>query len=198
MDKFFDKKYSVELPKLVRGRNEEAFEIDRSFFDEFAYSPIESGELKIAAVFVKYETHLDATFDFDGTVELSCDRCMEPYPHALSFSQRVIFSYDQDIEFDTDEVILLDQNEPRLLLAKDFYDFILLQIPLRKVPTADIHLCAPRVMEMLGLNPDGSPKTPEAEKEPSEEEGSEEPVDPRWAELKKLKESGTSETEDAE
>jgi uncharacterized metal-binding protein YceD (DUF177 family) len=82
---------------------------------------------------------------------------------------------------------LIEDSTMVIYLAQDFYDFIILQLPLRRVPEASVHLCAPEVLDLLGLKADGSPKDPElAVVEPEDEE---EPIDPRWQALKKLKDS---------
>lgn len=185
MSQAFEKRYSVEVPKLRYGLNQEVFHLDRSFFEAFEFSVIEEGTMRVDATFEKFETHIDGRFHFSGTVILNCDRCMEPYPYQMEFDQRIVFSKDEDLEFETDEVILLDDSVPVVFLATDFYDFIHLEIPLRRVPEPDIHLCAPSVLEMLGLNPDGSEREPvEEEEEPEMDE-----FDPRWQTLRKLKDS---------
>ena len=174
--------YSVEVPKLRYGLNQDVFHIDRSFFEAFEYSAIQEGELRVDVEITKYETHLDAHFHFVGWISLECDRCLELYRHALDFRQQIIYSFDEDLEFDTDEVVLLDESVPVIHLAQDFYDFIHLEIPLRKVPAPQIHLCAPEVLELLNLNPDGSERAPIVTEEEEEDES-----DPRWQALRKLK-----------
>jgi len=183
----FEKRYSVEVPKLRYGLNKEVFHLDRSFFEAFEFSAIEEGNLEVEATLEKFETHIDGRFHFKGTVILPCDRCLEPFPYEMEFDQRIVFSKDEDLEFDTDEVILIDDSVPVIFLATDFYDFIHLEIPLRKVPEPDIHLCAPSVLEMLGLNPDGSEREPAPVEEEEEEEADLD--DPRWRMLRKLKDS---------
>ncbi len=131
----------------------------------------------------KSTTHLDAKFRFTGEIMIECDRCLEPYPYPLDFEVRIVYSFDEELEFDTDEVILIEDSTPVIYFARDLYDFIVLEMPLRRVPSTDVHLCAPQVLELLGLNPDGSPK------EPEELETEEETTDPRWQALNKLKDS---------
>ncbi|MEM7039279.1 MAG: DUF177 domain-containing protein [Bacteroidota bacterium] len=181
MDKFFERQYALELPKLRHGDNVDHFDIDSSFFEAFEFSPVNEGEVAVDVTITKLETHLDAKFEFNGHIVLNCDRCMEPYPHVLNSTRRVIFAYDEDLEFDTEEVILIEHNHSMLYLSKDLYDFVLLEIPIRKVPHPSVHICPPNVLEILGLNPDGTEKVVEAEEEDDE------PVDPRWAALKNLK-----------
>jgi uncharacterized protein len=182
VDKLFERKYSVEVPKLQYGLNEAVFKVDSSFFAHFEFSPIQEGDLTVTATIDRSMTHLDAKFHFQGEIMVECDRCLEPYPYPLDFQTRIVYSFDEELEFDTDEVVLIEESTPTLFFAQDFYDFIVLQIPLRRVPPPEVHLCAPKVLELLGLNPDGSPK--ESEPEAEEEEDTE---DPRWQALKKLK-----------
>lgn len=184
VEKSFERKYSVDIPKLQFGLNDDTFAIDSAFFAEFEFSPIHEGQLKVAASIDRLTTHLDAKFHFTGQIQIECDRCLEPYPYALDFETRIVFTFDDELEFDTDEVILIDPSAPTIFLAQDFYDLIVLEIPLRRVPEAEVHLCAPQVLELLGLNPDGSPKAPAPE-----EEEEEEIIDPRWQALNKLKDS---------
>jgi uncharacterized protein len=181
----FEKRYSVEVPKLRYGLNKEVFHLDRSFFEAFEFSVIQEADMQVDATFEKFETHIDARLHFSGHVVLPCDRCLEPYPQKMDFNQRIVFSKDEDLEFETDEVILLDDSVPLISLATDFYDFIHIEIPLRRVPPTEIHLCAPIVLEMLGLNPDGSEREPEVVEEEQEVDA----IDPRWQMLRKLKDS---------
>lgn len=185
MDKVFERKYSVDVPKLRHGLNEEKFTVDRSFFEAFEFSPIQEGRVQVQVMIDKSSTHLDAKFHFQGEITLECDRCLEPYPHNLDFETRIVYSFDEELEFDTDEVVLIEESTPTIFFAQDFYDFIVLQIPIRRVPEASVHLCAPEVLSLLGMNSDGSPKEPEPVEE--ELEGEEDTKDPRWNALKRLK-----------
>ena len=184
MDKLFDKEYSIEVQKLELGESKEDFNIGRSFFEAFEHSLVADGDLTVQADIIKYNTHLDVTFSFKGEIMLACDRCSEPYPYPLEFSNRVIFSYDESMEFNTDDVVLLDRNQNEVQIAEDLYDFINLQVPLRKVPEPEVHVCAPEVLKILGLV-----ESEEAENEANEEEE----IDPRWQKLRELKDKDNKE-----
>jgi uncharacterized protein len=187
VDKLFERKYSVDVPKLRQGLNEAVFTVDPSFFVHFEYSPIQEGNVKVVVSIDKSTTHLDAKFHFQGEIMVECDRCLEPYPFPVDFETRIVYTFDEELEFDTDEVVLIDESTPTLFFAQDFYDFIVLQIPLRRVPSPEVHLCAPQVLELLGLNPDGSPKEEPVEEEAENDTEGSEVEDPRWEALKKLK-----------
>ncbi|MEL6844510.1 MAG: DUF177 domain-containing protein [Bacteroidota bacterium] len=136
----------------------------------------------------KTNTHLDVHFAIQGKVMIPCDRCSELYPHEIDTTYRIIYTFDEDMDFEGEEVMYVNPNEPYLSLMQELYDIINLAIPLRKVPPKHIHLCDPRVLAILGLDENGDPigSQPEQAKEVPQEED-EDDIDPRWAALKKLK-----------
>lgn len=176
-DKIFEKRYSVEIPKLILGFQKEEFHVDNDFFGHFEHSPVQEGDLVVEAGITKTNTHIDVVFDIKGNIVLECDRCTEPYPQAIEAQYRVIYAYDERLEVDTDEVVLIDPNEPFLSLVQEIYDFIILEIPIRKVPPESVHKCPPEVLRLLAQGEE------ETEKEADEE------VDPRWEALRKLKDN---------
>lgn len=176
--KRFDQAFTVDIPKLNEGRNDAEFTIDRSFFEHFSYSPVQEGQMKVTALLEKFTRHIDARFHFEGVVTLHCDRCTEPYPHALAFDQRMIFTFEEGQEWSLDEVVVLTPEQTQIHLAADFYDFIMLQLPLRKVPPASVHECPEEVKRILGITG--------AEEEGEESEATEH-TDPRWEGLEELK-----------
>lgn len=177
MAKKFERKYSIEVPKLRLGENAEQFEIDSSFFTEFGNPELSAGDIKVEARVHKNERQMDITFHFVGSIVLACDRCMEPFDQPLDFEQRVIYSYEEDEDFGNDEVIQIDEKNPLLYVGKDLYDFVALQVPLRNVPSEAEHTCPEWVEKMLAGE----------DREEDDEASDDEDIDPRWAALKKLK-----------
>ena len=170
--------YAFELSKLKDGLNELSFKIDRSFFAEFEHSLVEEGTVSIKTEIAKNKTHLDVLMHLMGTLQLPCDRCTEPYPFQVETQRRLIFAFEQRQEFKNEEVIMIDSNAVWIDLSKEFYDFIHLEVPLRKVPAPEIHVCDDSILKMLGIKEDEN----EAESIPEEDQ-----IDPRWEALKKLK-----------
>jgi uncharacterized metal-binding protein YceD (DUF177 family) len=189
VDNLFERKYSVELSKLLFGLNEEVFKIDRSFFTEFELSQIEDGDVDVKVSITKHTSHLDVTIAFEGRVMLPCDRCLEPWPYDLKVEERVIFTTDSEMEFDFDEVVVIEDSVNWLPLYTEFFDFMHIHLPIRKVPPAEVHLCPPAVLEILGLDAQGNESDSyRIERKPEEDQAEEdEVIDPRWAALKKLK-----------
>ena len=150
-----------------------------SFFEYFQHDLIRDASVQAVLKIRKNESHLDVTFVLSGKLELPCDRCSELYPHRLEATQRVFYAFDEDFKAEGQEVMYVDPNEAYLSIMQELYDFINLEVPLRRVPEPEVHLCSPETLRMLGLDEKGDP-LPEEEKEEGE-------IDPRWEELKKLR-----------
>ena len=182
MDKAFKRRYSINVARLKLGGNTDAFEIQSDFFEHFEGSMVKEAKVKTELQITKYNTHLDVHFLLTGTIGLPCDRCGETYPHPLDEKTRIIYSFDPEMNFEGYEVMFAESHESQLSLVQELYDFIHMSIPMRKIPRPEIHLCAPEVLDMLGLDERGNPKeTIEEQPEESEE------ADPRWEMLKQLK-----------
>lgn len=183
-DRSFERRYSINVARLKEGRHEETFEFDHEFFEYMESDLVSQGKVDLTLKLTKYSRHIDARFHFHGQVEIPCDRCGQPYPQPIEEIKQIIYSFDDEMKFDGYEVIYVDPSEPFLQFVQEAYDFIHLALPMRRVPDESIHLCSPDVLELLGLDAQGNP-LPDEEPEPGDD--SDEPVDERWAALKKLR-----------
>lgn len=110
--------------------------------------------MKVDVLLHKYETHADATFTFTGTITLECDRCLEEYPHHFSSVARIIYSHDARMDAEGEEVVFVDPSVDSLSFVQEFYDFICLQIPIRRIPPLEVHRCPEEVYRLLGIDPE--------------------------------------------
>lgn len=179
-DQKFNNLYSLNLAQLSLGKEEESFELNRSFFEHFDFGLSQNGQVQATLQLHRYEHHIDVMYFLKGTVEVACDRCLEPYLQPIDSSHRLIYSFDPDQKFEDTEVIQVKDDLAPLLVAQELYDFTQVSLPLRRVPEPEVHLCDPKILEVLGIDADGN--RIETQKEDGEDE-----IDPRWAALKKLK-----------
>jgi uncharacterized metal-binding protein YceD (DUF177 family) len=170
--------YSVELPKLKNGLNHFVFDVSEEFFAGFEQPLIREGQIQIQVELKKNLNQLDAFFRMKGFVQLSCDRCDEPFQFPVEIEKRLVYAYqDQGVEEDDyEELIYLDPKNHLLDLRQEMYDFICLEVPIRKVPEGCDETC-PRYPAAVLL----------PEQDAVSEVGDEEVSDPRWAILNKLK-----------
>lgn len=212
-DRLFERKYSLNVARLVVGEQEDTFPIDGAFFEHFQHSPIKEGDVTAHLRMVKTTTFLDVTFHLIGYVVVSCDRCSQPYHHPIDESYRIIYSFRPGLQNDEVEVMYTDSVESQLPISQELYDFVQVSVPIRKVAPPEIHTCDPSILALIKADEDededlfddpddededdwddeddsedgdDDDPAPEAEiAEVPEEEPRE--IDPRWAALKKLR-----------
>lgn len=172
--------FDIPFVGLRLGKHIFSFEIDKEFFELFDTSLIKSGDIYVHLTFDKRKEHFFVLeLYIDGTVGTDCDRCMEPMNIQINCQNRLIVKFRGTAttkEEDDPDVLVLDDNEVKLNLAKPIFDFIHLAMPLKKTCSMDAlgsKECNPAVLKHLK----------ELKKDKKDERG----IDPRWEALKKLK-----------
>jgi uncharacterized metal-binding protein YceD (DUF177 family) len=153
------------------------FTLGDAFFTEYGADQVAGGELVAAVALDKKETFIEAHFRIQGQVGLVCDRSLEPFDLALDINKRIVFKYGEEETELSDEIIVIRHDRTFLDVGQYFYEFIVLEIPMKK-----LH---PKFRDAeAGDDNDGkliytSPADPES--------GDDDVIDPRWEQLKKLK-----------
>jgi uncharacterized protein len=171
------KQYSIPFTGLKIGHHQFTLEVDDKFFNEFEYSLIKSGLLKVDLLMEKQETMLVLDFEISGTVQLNCDRCLAGYSHQLNAKDRLIakFSNIEDLN-DVEEVLVLSKNDSEVDLSSFIYEIITLVAPY-------VNVCEdPGNTSFCDLEMIGKLKELEVEQEQESDDS-----DPRWDILKKIR-----------
>lgn len=165
------KKYDIDISKLNLGRFEYSFQIDDSFFELFDYSIIDKGRLKADLFLEKSSTFISLHFQISGVIKLICDRSLDEFNYNMSTNNELVLRFgEEDLEV-SDEIEIISYKTQTINVASYIYEFISVAIPMKK-----LH---PR----FANEPEGDQIIYSSEDE--QEEKSE--IDPRWIELKKLK-----------
>lgn len=168
--------YSIPLNGLKEGRHEFDFEIGKAFFDEFEESEITDGSLVAYIEMDKISSHIDLLIRIKGSVMISCDRCLEMFSRPLECENRLLVGLGKSISEDDPDILSLTDDENTLDLKQNFYEYIHLALPIKRVHPDDRNgksTCDPVMLKKLH--------------ELLVEETGEEHFDPRWDELRKLK-----------
>lgn len=171
--------YRIPYTGLKLGQHVFEYEIGKRFFDEFEYSIVKDGQLKAIITLDKQETMMIAHFDITGSISLDCDVCLSSFPSAASISERLIINFfgNEDLEDDTEEILVLSAKDHELDIAPLMYEYINLAVPFNNrcedpgnTPSCDL--------EMIATIDKLSSENREAESET---------IDPRWEALNKIK-----------
>jgi len=113
-------------------------------------------------------------------MKLGCDVCLADYPYSVEIKERQIVKLNgnEDLEDDTEEIIVLKRSETEINVATLIYEFITLAVPYisRCADEGNTEWCD---SEMIAKLQQLAPGPKEVEEE--------EIADPRWEALKKIK-----------
>lgn len=170
--------FDIEIIKLSPGIHEFKFKVGSGFFKKFDYGLIEKGDLIVKVVLEKHVHLINAKFEIEGEVELTCDRSLEKFNHPLSLQNELVVKFGDEEDVLADDVIVVKYDEPVLNVAIFIYEYITVAIPLKK-----IH---PKFRDENENDVDQLIYT-SGEEEDTGENSSNGEIDPRWKELLKLK-----------
>lgn len=169
------KKYKIPFSGLAAGQHDFEFEIDNKFFDCYEHSLIKKGNLRALVELQKQENMLVVNFNVEGTIELTCDYCLNEFDYPLSFKERTLVKFVlEDWEDETEEVIILSKTDHELDISTLLYEYTNVRVPYYSKCTeqgVDVS-CNPEILEKITGNSG---------------ENEEEKIDPRWEALKNIK-----------
>lgn len=149
------------------------FVIDEKFFEAIEYSDLEKGSVNVSVDIIKQERMMIFEFNLKGYVEVSCDRCLEPFEQLVEGNERLIVKFGDRFEEQSDEVIVISENDYEFNVSPYIYEYIKLNLPMQCIHPDDEDgnsTCNEDMLDRLSYD---NYKEPEA--------------DPRWDILKKLK-----------
>jgi len=168
----YRRQFLISFGGLKLGNHQLDFEIDSRFFEEFEYSEYKTGSLKVVMGMEKQQRMLILDFSVLGSVEVICDRCLDPFPPEINGKHKLFVKFGSDSHKKNNDVIVIPENETRFDVGHYIYEYIVLSVPIRHVHPENedgISGCDPEVLKKM------------------EEIKVTEKADPRWDALKKLK-----------
>ena len=122
--------YEIPLLSMEIGDHTYSFELDDKFFEENESDQITKGDLKVIVTVDKKYSFYEMTLKIDGTVELSCDRCLADFNQHIKNEEKIIVKVTEHPKEDEAELIYIHPDTSNLYLNDILYDMIHLQIPI--------------------------------------------------------------------
>ncbi len=184
----FWRTFDIEVIKFVEGRHEIDFEIGDSFFQHFEDNHlVEKGNLTVRVKINKGANLIEMVFQIQGKVRLTCDRSLEEYDQPLDIEETMIYKYGSEEAEINEDVIMITRDTPSVNVAQLIYEFILLNLPAKKIhPDYRNELDEDDFEGEGGIVYLDEEEFEDDELEDNSEEETKE-IDPRWASLKNLK-----------
>ena len=127
------KSFSIEIGNIEGESLDIEFRIDPTFFQNLDQTLIEKGDLTANVSLYKTQGVIKAGFDIQGTVELICDRTLNPFDYKIDTINTILYKFSDNDEELTDEIILIRHDTSSIDVAPILFDFIVLNVPLKKI-----------------------------------------------------------------
>ncbi len=158
--------YNIQFVGLKQGTHFYEFNVDNSFFEEFDCLDYDKAMFKVDLEFIKQSTMMRLNFNFAGTILVPCDRCLNEVEIPVEGEGNLVIKFGQSKFEETDEILVLPENEFEINIASYIYEYISVHIPRKRVHTESE--CDADVLKKLNKL----------------EEKKETEIDPRWSGLK--------------
>ncbi len=164
----------IDFKALKDSEETREFDLHDDFFESLDGSQLEHGSLHVSVSIRKMAGFFELLFHTEGTVTVSCDRCLDDMDQPIETENRLLVKLG-DTYSDDDDTVTIDENEGILDVSWFIYEFVMLAIPIKHVhaPGKCNSVMTQKLEELSGAVRSG------------EEEA--ETTDPRWSALSKLK-----------
>ena len=167
--------YQIDLKGLTEDESVREFSLDDDFFQALNGSQLEHGSLHVSVSIRKTSGFFDFQFHTEGTVTVTCDRCLDDMEQPIASDNRLMVKLGDTYSDDDGDTVTVDENEGMLDLSWFLYEFIMLAIPIKHVhaPGKCNSAMTQKLEELSGAARSGKEEA--------------EAVDPRWSKLTELK-----------
>ena len=165
--------FIIPIVGLKLGDHSYQFEVDGKFFKEFDNTDLQEGCLQIDLVLTKRSNLMELVFHVNGSIGSLCDRCGGELKLPLQHQEMRIIKFSQEDFNNTDDVLILGNDEHEINVSHMVYETIVLGLPSRRFHDEEMNgqLCDKEVLKKVEEY---------LEKEEKDD------VDDRWSALKKL------------
>ncbi|TGX82384.1 DUF177 domain-containing protein [Palleniella muris] len=165
----------LDIKLLPEGDSAVTASLGGEFFSAIEGSEITQGDVRVDVSIRKTIHFSDVTFHAIGTVEIPCDRCLDPMEQPIDAMQHLTVKFGSEYS-ETDDLITVTEENPVLDLSWLVYEAVILSLPVK-------HVHAPgkcnRAMIQL-LEEHSATRSDDTAEELQE-------TDPRWSALEELK-----------
>ncbi len=185
--------YKIDLENLPDETTSYSYELSQKFFDAIDHEEVRKGNVKAELAVRRTVDAYEFDFHLFGTVQIPCDRCLDEMNQEIDTTNRLVVKLGEEYSEETDELVIIPQDEGTINIAWYLYEFIVLNIPMKHVH--EVGKCNKAMTSkyrkhqavQVSDEEDDDLDNDLNEEDFSTDSSEEQYTDPRWDELKKLK-----------
>ena len=131
------KEFIIHFQGLKLGVHHFDYTLDGRFFELFSYDGLTKATFKVKLKLEKKSNMMLLDFDFNGEIELLCDRCGGELLTPIIGEEQLIVKYGEKNYDNTDDVIVISPTEYELDVSQYMYEFVVLNVPYSRVHSGE-------------------------------------------------------------
>ena len=128
--------YNISLKNLSFGVHTYEYELDRKFFEAIDGDEVRKGNVSVTVTVKRTSSTFECNFDLNGVVQVPCTRCLDDMDQEVEAKNRLIVKFGQEYSEESDEIVIIPEDEGEINIAWFLYEFIALSIPIKHVHPA--------------------------------------------------------------
>ena len=183
--------YNIPLKNLSPGVHTYEYELDNKFFEAIDGEEFRKGDVKVALNVRRTLSSFEFNFNIEGLIKVPCTRCLDDMKLDVDTDDRLIVKLGSEYSEESDEIVIIPEDDGEINIAWFLYEFIALSIPIKHVhPTGECNrVVSSKFRKHRAVNidddEDDSDDLIAEDSEPQEEEDTQS-NDPRWDTLRGL------------
>lgn len=125
--------YKIDLKNLAPGIHEYEYQLENKFFVDIDGTEVQKGRVKVFLTLKRTSMAFEMDFRIEGLVWVPCDRCLDDMEMPVESTNRLVVKFGKEYAEESDEIVIIPENEGTINLAWFIYEFIALAIPMKHV-----------------------------------------------------------------
>ena len=185
--------YKVELKKVSPGVHEYEYFLENKFFVDIDGDEVQKGKVKVNLTVKRTSMVFDMNFQLEGIVYVPCDRCLDDMELPVSTQNKLVVKFGKEYAEESEEIVIIPEEEGEINLAWFIYEFIALAIPMKHIhaPGKCNKAMSSKLKKHTARRADDEDEFDEeaADDIVVDDDAADMPSDPRWDALKGLVEN---------
>jgi len=182
--------YNIPLKSLAEGTHKFEYVLDDQYFKLIgdADSDIKRGKVNVEVSVKRVSSTFEFSFTVNGGVFVPCDRCLDDMTIEIDTKNRLIVKFGKEYSEESDEVVIIPEDEGELNIAWFLYEFVTLSVPMKHVhpPGTCNKVMTSKLNRHKARSSDDSEDSDDMDDDIDDGDISDGGSDPRWDALKGL------------
>lgn len=125
--------YKIDLKNLTPGVHEFDYLLENKFFVDIDGDQCQKGKVHVHLTLKRTAMVFELNFHSEGVVVIPCDRCLDDMEQPIETDNRLYVKFGSEYAEESDEILIIPEDDGTLNIAWFLYEFIALAIPMKHV-----------------------------------------------------------------